>query len=282
MEFIGEYLKDVRIKKNLNLLKISQELNISKNLLEDIENDYFPEYINTVFLIGHIRAYAKLLNIDHEVVVENFKIQTSYNALYSKEEISKPIQTIKIFSFGKIFSISSIFVVAISFYFLFIKPTDLQPEYAMTPDVPENLQYNLEEAEMNISILQNKDINKKVSSIIFDSDMALIEEESQSITSSSVIASLQNENHNAILSEKITLRFLKPTWIQLRDSKDRIIISKLMSQGDEYSYSLSDNLNLTAGNAGNIIISLNGVVKGKAGKVGQVVESLIIDSNFLN
>ena len=66
MEFVGEYLKDARIKKNLNLLKISQELNISKNLLEDIENDYFPEYINTVFLIGHIRAYAKLLNIDHE------------------------------------------------------------------------------------------------------------------------------------------------------------------------------------------------------------------------
>lgn len=282
MEFIGEYLKDVRIKKNLSLQKVSQELNISKNLLEDIENDYFPDYISTVFLIGHIRAYAKLLNVDHGVVIQNFKIQTSYNTLYSKEEISKPIQTIKLFSFVKIFSISSIFIVATSFYFFFIQSNDLQPKYAMTPDVPESLQYNLEEAEMNISLLQKKNINNKDFSMNSDSDMALIKEESESIASSSAVASLQDENYNTILSKKITLKFLKPTWIQLRDSKDRIIISKLMNQGDEYSYNLSDNLNLTAGNAGNIIISLNGVVKGKVGKVGQVVESLIIDNNFLN
>ena len=47
-----------------------------------------------------------------------------------------------------------------------------------------------------------------------------------------------------------------------------------------YSYNLSKNLNLTAGNAGNIIVSIDGVVKGKVGKLGEVVESLIIDSNF--
>ena len=40
------------------------------------------------------------------------------------------------------------------------------------------------------------------------------------------------------------------------------------------------NFNLTAGNAGNIIVSIDGVVKGKVGKLGEVVESLIIDSNF--
>ena len=79
MEFIGQYLKSVRLKKSLQLKKISKELKISENLLEDIENDYFPEYINTVFLIGHIRSYAKLLNLDHDKVVEAFKIQSSYN-----------------------------------------------------------------------------------------------------------------------------------------------------------------------------------------------------------
>ena len=55
-----------------------------------------------------------------------------------------------------------------------------------------------------------------------------------------------------------------------------------MNQGDEYTYNISENLSLTAGNAGNIIISLDGKVKGKAGKAGEVVDSLIIDSNFTN
>ena len=53
-----------------------------------------------------------------------------------------------------------------------------------------------------------------------------------------------------------------------------------MIQNEEYTYNLSKNFNLTAGNAGNIIVSIDGVVKGKVGKLGEVVESLIIDSNF--
>ena len=36
-----------------------------------------------------------------------------------------------------------------------------------------------------------------------------------------------------------------------------------MNPGDEYSYNLSENLNLTAGNAGNIIISLTERLKVK-------------------
>ena len=53
-----------------------------------------------------------------------------------------------------------------------------------------------------------------------------------------------------------------------------------MSKNEEYSYNLSKNFNLTAGNAGNIIVSIDEVVKGKVGKLGEVVESLIIDNNF--
>ena len=40
----------------------------------------------------------------------------------------------------------------------------------------------------------------------------------------------------------ISLKFLDPTWIQLRDNEDNIIISKLMNKGDEYSYDLSKKL----------------------------------------
>ena len=53
-----------------------------------------------------------------------------------------------------------------------------------------------------------------------------------------------------------------------------------MDQGDQYSYKISDNYGLTAGNAGNIIITLNNVVLGKVGKAGEVVDSLIINKNF--
>ena len=115
-----------------------------------------------------------------------------------------------------------------------------------------------------------------------DNISIIIHESDQFVTSSSAVASLPVEQDAKMKKQQISLKFLNSTWIQLRDKNDKIIISKLMNPGDEYTYNLSDNLSLTAGNAGNIIISLDGKVKGKAGKGGEVVESLIIDSNFIN
>ena len=39
-----------------------------------------------------------------------------------------------------------------------------------------------------------------------------------------------------------------------------------MKKGEEYSYKTTQNFFLTAWNAGNIIVSMGGEIKGKAGK----------------
>ena len=53
-----------------------------------------------------------------------------------------------------------------------------------------------------------------------------------------------------------------------------------MNKEDEFSYDISENLSLTSGNAGNIVVLLNGKTVGKVGKLGEVIDSLIIDKNF--
>ena len=279
MELIGEYLKSIRIKKKVKLKSVSNELKISVNILQNIERDSFPQYLDSVFLVGHIRSYSKYLNLDHKEIIQNFRIQTSYYETNLSTEVSKPIEINKLFSIPKTLSYFSVIIFASGFYFLFIKTNDFQSEYAMTPDVPENLISNLEEIEMNISL--SKIANKK------DQDSAIIKQ--QKIienkldvyhNSSSVIASLPNEQNLKELNKNITLKFLNPTWIQLRNEKDNIILSKLMDKGDEYSYKTSDKYSLTAGNAGNIIISLDGIIIGKAGKSGGVIDSLIINKYF--
>ena len=55
-----------------------------------------------------------------------------------------------------------------------------------------------------------------------------------------------------------------------------------MYLNDEYSYSINDDYNITTGNAGNLIILINSEVKGKLGKKGEVIENLIISSDFFN
>ena len=282
MEFIGENLKKVRVKKNLKLSYISKELNVSSEILSLIEDDNFPDYINSVYLIGHIRSYAKFLDLNEKEIIENFKIQTSYNRNDNIKEITKPIRADFLFSIPKSLAVFSVIVVASCFYLIFFNQNDLNKNFAITPDIPENLIAKIELEEMNIILLQNEKDTKQNKNNQKESLLKINpNKEIKRINSSSAIASTSDKNIT-FKDRLITLKFIDSTWIQLRDKQDNIIFSKLMNQNDEYAYNLSKNLNLTAGNAGNIIVSIDGVVKGKVGKLGEVVESLIIDSNFNN
>ena len=280
MEFIGEHLKNVRVKKNYKLSYIAQELNISNEVLSLIEDDNFPDYLDSVYLIGHIRSYARFLDLNEKEIIDFFKIQISYNNIDKTKEISKPIKSDFFFSIPKSLAIFSIIVVASSFYFIFFNQNEFKNNFAITPDIPENLIANIELEEMNIILLQNEKYNQKNN---YNKNESLSKinpnKKIEKISSSSAIASTPDKS--SIFNDKIiTLKFINSTWIQLRDKQENIIFSKLMNQNEEYSYYLSKNLNLTAGNAGNIIVSIDGVVKGKVGKLGEVVESLIIDINF--
>ena len=82
--------------------------------------------------------------------------------------------------------------------------------------------------------------------------------------------------------DTITLKVLNPTWLQLRDEANNIILSQLMDKNDEYTYKMNSNYNITAGNAGNILVLIDNSVKGKVGDFGEVVDSFVIDSNFSN
>ena len=283
METVGESFKRARKSQKIDLNTVSQDLKISESLLGDIENNQFPSYINVTFLIGHIRSYAKYLNLDEKLLIENFKIQISFDGNNLNNEIRKPNTPVIQFSFFKALSFVSIIIISSSFYFLFIPSNDLQPEYAMTPNIPENLESTLEEIEMKLSLEKKLivDALDNTSQIIADSSQ-IIEDKDALISSTSAIASLPISNDKNLADKIVTLKFLNPTWVQLRDSKNNVIISKLMSKKDEFSFKISENLNLTTGNAGNIIILVDGVVKGKVGKIGEVIDSLIIDNRFYN
>jgi len=283
METVGKSFKNARKSQKIDLKTASQDLKISESFLGNIEKNQFPRYINDVYLIGHIRSYANYLKLDEKLLVENFKIQISFNHYNLNKEIQKLNTPVIHFSFFRALSFVSIIVISLSFYFLFIPSNDLQPEYAMTPSIPENLESSLEKIEMELSLQKEVIVNEldNASQIIADSSQ-IVEEKDTLVSSTSVIASLPISNKNNLNDKIVTLKFLNPTWIQLRDSKNNIIISKLMTKKEEYSYQISENLNLTAGNAGNIIILFDGMVKGKAGKVGEVIDSLIIDNNFNN
>ena len=59
----------------------------------------------------------------------------------------------------------------------------------------------------------------------------------------------------------ITLKIINPTWLQLRDQDNEIILSKLMNKNEEFSYRSNLNYSITSGNAVNILVLINKNVK---------------------
>ena len=270
MNFVGQYLRKKRISKKHSLDIISNELKISKYILDTIENDEFDKNINKVFYIGHLRAYANFLNLNANEIIEQFKLQNSFENAEIHNQIPKPINQNSFFRLNKYLSLTSILVIFITFYFLFVKVEKPNPDYAIIPDIPEVFE----------PIIEKELIEIEKRELVKNEQKKLHQKIEEKILLSSAIAS-SNINEDSI-SQTVTLKFLKPTWLQLRDSKDVIVISQLMSQNDEYTYDLNLKYSLTAGNAGNILVLIDNDTRGKIGDFGEVVDSIVIDSNFNN
>ena len=269
MAYVGEILKKQRLSKKISLNKISKELKISKDILEKIENDKIDNSINHVFYIGHVRSYAVFLKLNSENIVDQFKKQNFFNKTAIINNIPKPNIQNSLYNINKLFSFSLIVIIFLSFYFLFVDVEKPNLDYAKIPDIPENLEPIVEKELVNSklkSITSNKELNI---SKVFDTSFT------------SVIAS-SPLNEDMLYKEQVTLKFLNPTWLQIRSEYDKIIISQLMNKDEEYSYDLELNYALTAGNAGNILVLIDNKARGKVGEFGEVVDSLVIDSSFNN
>ena len=283
MEFVGEHLKKSRLKKKINLKTVAEELNIQLDLLKRIENNDFSDHLDLVYLIGYIRAYAKLLGLNDNEVVKQFKDQNLIDEEDLIEEVPKPLERSNFYFATKTFSVFSIILISFGFYFLFIKTNDMYPNYSMLPNLSESLESEIEEIEIQSALKNvnkiNSEVSKKETLTLTQTDIDF--NDNLSVNEGSVIASIP-DNELFEFDNIITLKFLNPTWIQLRNKENQIVFSRLMSEDEEYAYSVADNLTLTTGNAGNIFVLINGNARGKVGKKGEVMDSLIISSDFNN
>lgn len=70
MKEIGEYLKETRIEAGVSLDEAAEDLNLSENVLENIESGNVRAFKDIYALKDDVIAYAKYLGIDSEKIEE--------------------------------------------------------------------------------------------------------------------------------------------------------------------------------------------------------------------
>ena len=263
MKTVGKVLSIGRNSKNLSINDISIELKISQSIIIDLENDNIKNNSDIIINIRHIRWYSNFLELDTDIIIEKFKDEISFNIEVEKKNIT-PIVENNFFKIEKFFAASLILIIFTSFYFLFIDQNDNEINFALVPDIPESLEPIVEKANTfnNNNLSQNNDVNNSVL-----------------INNSSAIASIEFAEDVTTVA---TLKMLNPTWLQLRDESNNIVLSKLMDKDEEFSYEIELNYNITAGNAGNILVLIDGDVRGKIGKYGDIIDSFVLYKDFTN
>ncbi|MDD4321595.1 MAG: DUF4115 domain-containing protein [Acidaminococcaceae bacterium] len=88
MSQVGDFLKDVRVRKGLSINEVAEGTGIRTQYLEALENGDYSKIPGDVFIKGFIRNYGNFLDVDGNALVEEYKNQVS-NAS-NKKSLTNP------------------------------------------------------------------------------------------------------------------------------------------------------------------------------------------------
>ena len=291
MKNLGKILKESRESKKISLETLSKNLNISRQYVIAIEADAFEKTPGDPYTRGFIRNISQYLNLDTDRIIEIYNNQNN-KVIFSKKLNLPTVANTNYLIYLKygITGLAAISLITI-FYNFFYLQTNINKNYAITPQVQEDMVALIEEEELKRTIIEIKKFKKEQESLKLKNskDIELVESESyqniqnfnnQQYATSSAVANFDETIVNDPDLNKIIVRFIGDTWVQIKNSENNIMISKLMKKNEEFILSPSPYYLITTGNAGNIEIILDGNNFGKLGKKGQVLNAFKLTDKF--
>jgi len=248
-ETIFEQLKNIRIKKNLDLAKISEKTKIGLKYLEAIESGNLKE-IPEVYDKLFFQTYLNSLNVKKkdEFIDEFYKIRkevrpqytTTIQKIKSMKADSKRFSKLKQF-----YLITPILIVVILIIF-----------FAMnSKSVNENTSEDIQ--ELSVRAIAEELENKNIDSV----SSVSVEQKKVDIKTTSKV------------TVDITTKEL--TWLRMvKDKGDTL--EYLLNPGYKISTQADSTINLLVGNAGGVSFKINGKEVGVLGRSTEIVTNLTI------
>ncbi len=256
---VGEILRSSRFNFGYSLSDIEYALHIREAQVDAIENGDITQLPGKVYAIGFVRSYAEYLDLDADKIVDLFKIQ--YMDGQTKSKLSFP----EITSENK----SPAIIVIIISFFLYLTLSfgwhefnrDNQTSKMKIYTVPEDIKSHL-----NRDILVSTNV-----------DDGLATNFVKPINN----AGVENMGDNQENKSGVVLNIVNSSWVEIKNSDGKIIVSNILEKGDEYFVPDSPGLSMSLGNAANVEIIINGRALMPLGKDGDVRRDIPLDTSYL-
>ena len=298
---VGKLCLDARLKKGLTQEQAGHLLKVRVKIIKDFENGDYIDLPGLAYKIGFVRSYARLLDLDGDLLVREFKESLELGSY--KEEYKFLTPEINKNNYLPLGAIISVFIAVLSYtgwYYsdrstkfekvtenkneeIFNKTTEIDKnEYVI---IEENLDLNnLSTPEIrnnaktvqNLDVIKNskKEINETVNSKKYDIDNNHITQNISKIdaklneTQTNEMSATANERDP---STEMVLKATGNSWVEIEDLDGNVLMTRLMRPGETYVVPNIIGLTFNTGNAGALSLSQGDKIIPKLGEIGEII-----------
>ena len=273
---VGKLCLDARLNKGLTQEQAAALLKVRVKIIKDFEDGEHIDLPGLAYKVGFVRSYARLLDLDGDLLVREFKESLELNSF--KEEYKFLTPELNKSNFLPISAVASVFIAILSYTGWYYSDRSNKIEQVSdknrletttkVTEVDDNSYVIIEEDfSDNLDSSKKNDDNKNIQ--VLNLKTTLIDNKLESMTSKNTeLSATANERDP---STEMVLRATGNSWVEIEDMEGNILMTRLMRPGETYVVPNLNGLTFNTGNAGALSLSRGDVVIPKLGEIGEIL-----------
>ncbi len=297
---VGKLCLDARVSKGLTQEQAGALLKVRVKIIKDFENGEHIDLPGLAYKVGFVRSYARLLDLDSDLLVNEFKESLELNSL--KEEYKFLTPEINKNKFVPIGAIFSVFIAILSYTGWYYSDRSnkienssneiVEQSIQKTSDVENNDYVIIEENITSINsrsmftnhnekqvldTIKNKPSNLDKLDNKISEDLNIVTTE---IVPNNKLDPTLNENNTSEMSatanerdpsNEMVLKATGNSWVEIEDLDGNVLMTRLMRPGETYVVPNINGLIFNTGNAGALSLSQGDLTVPKLGEIGEII-----------
>ena len=297
---VGKLCLDARLNKGFTQEQAAALLKVRVKIIKDFEDGEHIDLPGLAYKVGFVRSYARLLGLDGDLLVSEFKESLELSTF--KEEYRFLTPELNKNNFIPIGAVVSVFIAILSYTGWYYSDRSNQVEQISDirtddlskkrPEIENNSYVIIEEnfnytslpsstseySDKNNEVTNNKiNLNKKKieKNISKNVEIAKIETTKNDLIDNNLIDD-QTSEMSATANERdpsteMVLKATGNSWVEIEDLDGNILMTRLMRPGETYVVPDINGLTFNTGNAGALSLSQGDMIIPKLGEIGEIL-----------
>ena len=266
-ETAGEVLRKKRENIGLSIEHIANQLNLDSKLIELLEKNDYEKFNIETYLKGYLRAYAKALELDDDVVINLYKQTNPEKTPEILPNVKPKVQRNSADRSVKLFSYIIGITIALSILVWYQKKFLVQPseENLKIANIKIHENININGVDIAYKIINHTNywqwpINKAGKNYESDNnELELVESEKVQDEIENITDTNENSAYNIQQSnDTLVLNLTGDSWIEIYDREGNRLFLDLARGGKNYIVNGNSPFDILLGAAKEVSIEFNG------------------------